>query len=80
MSNEKINLEGLEYCPTCGHKLKINVSEKAIEARKANGKKGGRPINPNSKRQLALKAKEAKTNQRRKNKNSCPSSFRNGES
>ena len=55
MSNEKINLEGLEYCPTCGHKLKINVSEKAIEARKANGKKGGRPINPNSKRQLALR-------------------------
>ena len=49
MSNEKINLEGLEYCPTCGHKLKKkkNVTEKARAASIANlakrTNKGGRP-------------------------------------
>jgi len=57
---EKINLEGLEFCPTCGHKLKIKVSEKATKARRANGKKGGRPVNPNSKRQIALRKKAEK--------------------
>ena len=52
---EKIDLTGLEFCPTCGHKLKIKVTEKAIEARKTNGKKGGRPVNPNSERQKKLR-------------------------
>lgn len=44
---EKIDLEGMEYCPTCGHKLKIKVTEKAKAARLANlakrTNKGGRP-------------------------------------
>ena len=49
MEHEKINLEGLEYCPTCGHKLKKKkpVTEKARAASIANlakrTNKGGRP-------------------------------------
>ena len=39
---EKIDLTGLEFCPTCGHTLKIKVTEKAIEARKNNGKKANK--------------------------------------
>lgn len=46
---EKINLEGLEYCPTCGHKLKHNytTSEKrkaaSLAALAQRKSKGGRP-------------------------------------
>lgn len=46
---EKIDLTGLEYCPTCGHKLKKTktVTEKARAASIANlakrTNKGGRP-------------------------------------
>ena len=49
MENEKINLEGLEYCPTCGHKLKHNytTSEKrktaSLAALAQRKSKGGRP-------------------------------------
>lgn len=60
MEKEKIDLSGLEFCPTCGHKLKISVSEKAKLARQKNGEKGGRPVNPNSKRQQMLRAKAEK--------------------
>ena len=60
----KKELEGLEVCPLCGHKLKKpkTVTDAAKAASRENGKKfGGRPINPNSKRQLALKAKEERS-------------------
>ena len=42
---EKVNLEGLDVCPTCGHKLKKTKTptEKAAIASRENGKKGGRP-------------------------------------
>ena len=52
-----------EHCPTCGHKLKRKkvASEARSNAARENGKKaGGRPIDPNSKRQQALKAKRDK--------------------
>ena len=41
----KIDLTGLEFCPTCGHKLtkKKTKTEKASKASRENGKKGGRP-------------------------------------
>ena len=43
----KKELEGLERCPLCGHKLKIEVSEKKKQANLANlatrKNKGGRP-------------------------------------
>lgn len=42
----KEKLKGLEYCPTCGHKLiraKKKMTEKQKEANRANGRKGGRP-------------------------------------
>lgn len=55
--HEKIDLSSLEVCPLCGHKLKIHVSAEAAEARRKNGKKGGRPINPDSARQKKLRAK-----------------------
>ena len=45
MENRKIDLTGLEFCPTCGHKLtktKTNTT-RASEASRENGKKGGRP-------------------------------------
>ena len=54
---QKIDLTGLEYCPTCGHKLKIKVTEAKKAANRENAKKGGRPIDPNSKRQIALRKK-----------------------
>lgn len=45
METQKIDLTGLEYCPTCGHKLKKpkTKTEKATIASRENGKKGGRP-------------------------------------
>ena len=55
---EKIDLTGLEFCPTCGHKLKIKVTEKKKEANQVNGRKGGRPVNPNSERQKKLRENE----------------------
>lgn len=63
METEKIDLSGLEFCPTCGHKLKKQktVTEAAQKASRENGKKfGGRPVNPNSKRQQMLRAKAEK--------------------
>ena len=57
---EKIDLAGLEYCPTCGHKLKIKVTAQKMEANRIHAQKGGRPVNPNSKRQQMLRAKAEK--------------------
>lgn len=62
---EKKDLKPGDICPCCGQKIrKYTVSEKARKAnaervRKAvaEGKKGGRPVNPNSKRQIALRKK-----------------------
>ena len=62
MEKEKIDLSGLEFCPTCGHKLKHNytTSEKRKEASRKAGRLGGRPVNPNSNRQIALRKKAEK--------------------
>ena len=44
-----------EYCPLCGHITKFN--EEDMKRFAENGKKGGRPINPNSKRQIKMRNK-----------------------
>jgi len=45
-----------ERCPLCGRKVRTyTVSEKVLQTSSQNGKKStGRPVNPQSKRQLAI--------------------------
>ena len=56
METPKINLDGLEVCPLCGHKLKIKVTEASKAARLANlakrRSKGGRPKGSRNKPKL----------------------------
>jgi len=52
-----------DRCPTCGQMIRGNYhrSPEAAAASAENGKKyGGRPINPDSKRQQKLREKEEK--------------------
>lgn len=63
MEHERIHLEPGEICPYCGQKKRGNYTRKesAANASRENGKKyGGRPVNPNSKRQQMLRAKAEK--------------------
>lgn len=63
MEFPKINLQPGEICPCCGQKKRGNYTRKesAADASRENGKKyGGRPVNPNSKRQIALRKKAEK--------------------
>ena len=63
MENKKINLQPGDVCPTCGQKIRTyTTSQKRKEASQKAGKLGGRPINPNSKRQIALRKKTEKQN------------------
>lgn len=63
---EKHELKPGEICPYCGQKKrgKYQRNKEITEERKRisreAGKKGGRPINPNSKRQIALRKKAEK--------------------
>ena len=60
---KKIELKPGEVCPYCGQKKRggYNRKPEAAQASRENGKKfGGRPINPNSKRQIALRKKAEK--------------------
>jgi hypothetical protein len=53
-------------CPHCGQVIKLNPTQllgmlktpNKAEAARKNGAKGGRPVDPNSKRQRKLKGKK----------------------
>jgi len=58
---EAVELSPGHACPTCGQKLrrKSEAQKRASRSNLAKRKsKGGRPVNPDSKRQLALKKKQ----------------------
>ena len=56
---EKIDLKPGERCPYCGQITRGSCNRKpsAAQASRDAGKLGGRPVNPNSKRQQMLRAK-----------------------
>lgn len=59
---ERHELKPGEVCPYCGQKKRGGYTRKpeaALASREA-GKLGGRPVNPNSKRQQMLRAKAEK--------------------
>ena len=63
MEKRKIELKPGDICPTCGQKIRTyTTSAKRKEASQRAGKLGGRPIDPNSQRQIALRKKAEKQN------------------